>query len=83
MNPWLQYALGLSGQSASGIPQTYQPSTWTQLLGGLGGSLPYLQQILSGNKGTTGSFDPTALIQDYLRKQSGNDYSYNWGDADF
>lgn len=81
-NPWVQLALQLSGQSPYGIPQTYQPSTLTNLLGGLGGALPYLQQLL-GQKGTTGTFDPTSLIQDYLRKQSANDYSYNWGDAGF
>jgi hypothetical protein len=83
-NPWLQYAMQYSGQSPYGIPQTYQPSTLSNLLGGIGGSIPYLQQLLGGqSKGTTGSFDPTALIQDYLRKNSSNDYSYNWGDAGF
>ncbi len=80
-NPWMQLALQLSGQSPYGIPQTYQPSTLTNLLGGLSGALPYLQQLL-GQKGTTGTFDPNALVQDYLRKQANGSWNNDYyGDA--
>lgn len=88
MNPWLNYAMQLSGQSPYGIQQGYQPSTWTQLLGGLSGSLPYLSQLFGGKNQTTGSYDPTALIQDYLRKQANQSWTnrswnpgYYYGDS--
>jgi len=53
MNPWLQQALQYSSQ-LGGEPQTYQPSGWTQFLGGLNQISPWLQQLL-GNKGGGGS----------------------------
>jgi len=52
MNPWLQQALQYSSQ-LGGTPQTYQPSGWTQFLGGLNQISPWLQQLL-GNKGGGG-----------------------------
>lgn len=54
MNPWLQQALGWGG-SASGVPQTYQPSGWTSMLGGLSSLLPYLLKYLNRGKETGGS----------------------------
>jgi len=40
--PWMQYGLGLSGQAAQGLLQTYQPSTWEQLAG----AASYLPKIV-------------------------------------
>jgi len=35
-NPWFQYAMGLGGGGSNMIPQQYQPSTMSNILGGLG-----------------------------------------------
>ena len=41
-NPWLAQALGFSGLQSQMVPQQYQPSFMSQLLGGLGSFLPFI-----------------------------------------
>jgi hypothetical protein len=53
VNPYAQYANQWGGTAQNGIPQTYNQSGASSLLGGLGSLLPWLQKLLEGgNKNT-------------------------------
>ena len=63
-DPWLQAALGMSGQQGNYYPQTYQPSFMSQMFGLSGAMLPWTMNYNRGGGGQGidyGTFDPAFM----------------------
>jgi hypothetical protein len=68
VNPYAQYANQWGGTAQNGIPQTYDQSGASSLLGGIGSLLPWLEKLFGKSSTSGGSTSGTGYY----------DQDYNW-----